>query len=341
MTNMKRPSMMDYPFPRSASKAEKYRQLLRVAGQEDVLGILIDAGPDSMASALALKRLFWRKVRRSVIYHMNTIRQAESLAFTKLLKLDQQRVSDTKQTNVTKWAIVGSQPHHNKDFMNYQFDIIIDHHPLECETKGRFVDIQEAYGANSTIMTEYIRAAKIRPSPKLATALFYGIKKRTDNFVRKSLSNDINALRYLHQFANMNIIKKIEATNITKKALAIYRVAMERLTFFNDIAFTHLGNIGNPDILATIADFFMKLAEVTLSVVSGVYHKRLIVVFRNASFRRDAGKLAQKVFGGLDGFAGGQKGAARAEVPLNRVPDEMRKQPGLGTYVLKKIQEVS
>ena len=186
-------------------------------------------------------------------------------------------------------------------------------------------------------MTEYLRAAKIRPSPKLATALFYGIKTDTDNFVRASLPNDINAFRYLYKFTNMNLIKKIESSEITQDTLASFRIAMKRLTFLRDIAFIHMGEVDNPDILVIIADFFLKMAEATWCVVSGSWDEKLIIILRNAGFRFDAGKMAQKLFGQL-GSAGGHKDAARAEIPLEAIRKATKSRSDVGEFVLKSIK---
>ncbi len=76
---------------------------------------------------------------------------------------------------------------------------------------------------------------------------------------------------------------------MTKQSLAIYRTAMDNLTFVKDIAFVHMGDVDNPDFLVIIADFFMKLAEARWSIASGVCDGKLIVILRNADFRGDAG----------------------------------------------------
>jgi nanoRNase/pAp phosphatase (c-di-AMP/oligoRNAs hydrolase) len=332
-------SIMNHPFPKSTTVAEKCKRLSEVVLPEDTLAILINADPDAMASAMALKRFFWRKVRKAMIYHINPIQRVDNLAFIKLLGIDQRLIRYMKSKNFTKWAIVDSQPHHHEAFIGKQFDIIIDHHPLGPSSQACFVDIKKNYGANSTIMTEYLRAAKIRPSPKLATALFYGIKTDTDNFVRESLPNDINAFRYLFKYTNMNIIKKIEASEITKHTLASYRLAMERLTFFKDIAFIHMGEVDNPDILVIIADFFLKMAEATWCVVSGICTQKLIIILRNAGFRLNAGNTAQKLFGQW-GSAGGHKNAARAEIPLKEIHKETKSRSDLGQFVLKKLKTI-
>jgi nanoRNase/pAp phosphatase (c-di-AMP/oligoRNAs hydrolase) len=199
---------MEGTFAKSVSTAEKCKRLHETAGPEDTLAILINADPDSVASAFALKRLFWRKVKRVSVVRINKIERADNLAFIDLLNLKSQHVRNFKRSEMTKWAIVDSQPNHHEAFNKFRFDIIIDHHPVSDNLEAAFIDIQEDYGANSTILTEYLKASKVKPSPRLATALFYGIKTDTNSFVRPTVSNDIKAFRYLYEYANLNIIKK-------------------------------------------------------------------------------------------------------------------------------------
>jgi len=333
-------SLMDHPFPKSMSSTEKCKRLLEVVSPEDSLCILIQADPDGMASALALKRFFWRKVKRADIYHFNPIQRADNLAFIRLLRVAQKHIRRLRPSKITKWAILDSQPHHHTEFADREFDIIIDHHPVGPLSKAPFVDIKENYGANSTILTEYLRACKIKPSPTVATALFYGIKTDTDNFVRECLPGDINAFRYLYRYTNMNIIKKIDSSEMTKETLASYRIAMDRLKLVRHMAFIHMGEVKNPDILVIIADFFMRLAEATWSVVSGVYDEKLIIIFRNAGFRSDAGKVAEKYFGHWGGLAGGHRSAARAEIPLEMLRRELKDRSDIARFVMNTLKTV-
>ena len=334
-----RPTKMTHPFPKSVSITEKFKRLLEVVTPDDALGVMIQADPDAIASAIALKRLFWRKVKKTLIYHVNPIKRADNLALIKLLKIDQKHIRKIGHAKITKWALVDSQPHHYDQFSKYPFDIIIDHHPLGPVSSAQFVDVKEDYGANSTIMTEYLRAAKIKPSPLLATALFYGIKTDTDNFARPSTASDINAFRYLYPFTNINVIKKIESSEITRKTLAGFQKAMENLSFFKDRAYIHMGRVDNPDILVIIADFFLKMAEATWSIVSGVYGQKLIIIFRNVGFRLDAGKMAQKLFGQW-GSAGGHRNAARAEIPLLDLRAVIDNEHDIHQFILGKIREM-
>ncbi|MBW1779570.1 MAG: DHH family phosphoesterase [Deltaproteobacteria bacterium] len=331
---------MDRPFPKSVTSLEKCKRLLELISPEETWGIVMNADPDAIASALALKRLFWRKVRKVMLFHINPIERADNLAFIKLLKIKLQQIRSMRGRKINRWAIVDSQPHHHDRFMKHPFDIIIDHHPLGPSSEAGFMDVKEDYGANSTIMTEYLRASKITPSARLATALFYGIKTDTDNFVRESVPNDMNAFRYLYPLTNMNTIKKIEFSEISKETLTDFRFAMEHLIFIKDIAYINMKEVTHPDVLVIIADFFMKLAEAEWSIVTGIYDEKLIVILRNAGFRGDAGKTAQKLFKPWGGSAGGHKTAARAEIPLKNLVGETGDPSLANQLVLKELKRL-
>jgi len=328
---------MDHPFSKSVSITERQSRLMEMIESNDTLAILIQADPDAMASALALKRLFWRKIKKTEIYRINEIKRADNRAFIHLLNVKMEHIRNLKAGQITKWAVLDSQPHHNEKFGSHSFDIIIDHHPQGDKTIAGFMDIKDDYGATSTILTEYLKAAKIKPSPRLATALFYGIKTDTDNFIRQSQPNDINAFQYLYKFTNLNLIKKIESSEMTKKTLSDFRIAMDKVIFIKDTAYVHMGKVTNTDVLVMITDFFMKLAEVTWSIVSGIYDNKLVVIFRNAGFRRDAGRRAQKMFHDL-GTAGGHRSAARAEISLERIPITATDSDDYMKFVLERIR---
>ena len=331
---------MKTPFPKSISFAKKYSRLMETVQASDILGILINADPDSMASAMVLKRIFWNKVRRVLVFRINSIKRADNLAFVKFLAVKQKHIRNLKRSTISKWALVDSQPQHHELFINHEFNIIIDHHPLTNPIQADFLEIRDDYGANSSIMTEYLKAGKIKPSPKLATGLFYGIKTDTHNFAGSAKPNDIKAFKYLYQYASMRILSKIESSEMTRDMLPKYRLAMERLVFIKDIAFVHMERVDNPDLLVMVADFFMKIAEIQWSVVSGVYKKNLVVIFRNASFQGDAGKTAHKIFSPWRGSAGGHRHAARAEIPLESLGDDIGDESELACFVKNTIKNI-
>jgi nanoRNase/pAp phosphatase (c-di-AMP/oligoRNAs hydrolase) len=321
--------------------AEKLRQLLALFAREDRLLILINADPDAMASAMALKRLLWRKVSGTTIAHVNTISRPDNLAMIQLLKLDLLPLRQIDRKQFTCFAVVDSQPSHHEGFDGVDFDIVIDHHP-DSGIKADFTDIRPEYGATSTIMTQYLRAARIKPSAKLATGLFYGIKTDTSNFERKAIIEDMNAFQFLFNYVNVHMARKIEQAEITLDFLKYYRKAMDEVRVRKKRIQVHLGAVTNADVCVTIADFFMKIHDVVWVIVSGTYRGRLVIIVRNDGLRKDAGKLVAQAFNHL-GTAGGHKTMARAEIPLKKLKDEVpyKDDKALSRWIGKSIEIVN
>jgi nanoRNase/pAp phosphatase (c-di-AMP/oligoRNAs hydrolase) len=327
------------PSSLAATQKKRQKQLLENISSDDVIGIMINADPDAMASALALQRIFWRKVKHTIVCRVNAIKRSDNLAMIKLLRLQIPYANRVDTSKVTKWAIVDGQPHHHTRFAKVKFDIIIDHHPPAKNLEAPFIDIRDNYGATSSMLTEYLRASAIKPSARLATALFYGIKTDTDNFARASSANDIRAFKYLYPFVNLNIIKKIESSEINRANLTAFKTAFENLEFIGKAAYIHMGSVDDADSLVIIADFFLKMAETNWCFVSGIYGQKVIIIVRNAGFRLHAGKLVQRLFGDL-GSAGGHKNAARVELPLDSVINNLDTPTfGIDNYIREKIKE--
>ncbi len=303
------------------SNTEKLRRFYDQFSNDDHVLILINADPDAIASAMAVKRLLWRRVAGVTISNINVIKRPDNITMIRLLGVNLVPVKDIVKECFSRFVMVDSQPEHNELFSRFPIDVIIDHHP-ETVVHARFLDIRSKYGATASIMTEYLRAANIKPSTKLAAGLFYAIKTDTNNFVRQTLIEDVRAFQFLYRHANLNIVNKIERSELRLDFLKYFKVALENKRIRKGRLFTHFGPIVNPDVCVLLADFFIKISSVDWSIVSGLYGHNLIVIFRNDGFRKDAGKVARKSFGEL-GSAGGHKSAARAEIPLESLKNEI------------------
>jgi nanoRNase/pAp phosphatase (c-di-AMP/oligoRNAs hydrolase) len=219
-------------------------------------------------------------------------------------------------------AIVDSQPAHHPNFAGHTYDLIIDHHPHLEDSKATVVDIRPRYGATATIMTEYLRAARIKPSLKLATALYYAIKTDTNNFERPAIEADVRAFHYLFAFTRKPLVRRLEFAELNLNMLNYFQAGLKRFRRRGNRLFTFLGQVPTPDIMVIMADFFLRIEEIAWTIVGGIYEDKLIVIFRNDGLGKNAGRLATKAFGKL-GSAGGHAASARAEVPLGNLTDEM------------------
>ena len=303
----------------SQSVPEKLRRFYdQFSGSHQVL-IVINADPDAIASAMAVRRLLWRKVSGVTISNINTINRPDNLAMIRLLGVKLVPFADIKVDQFSRVVIVDSQPDHNEFMANLNVGVIIDHHP-DSGCKAPYMDIRPQYGATSTILTEYLRSAKIQPSTKLATGLYHGIKTDTNDFKGKTQIEDVRAFQYLFHYANIHLARKIEQADLRFDLLKYFKIALQNMRRRKGKVYVHLGNVVNPDVCVLVADFFMRVNTVTWSIVSGVCEKKLTIIFRNDGIRKNAGKVAKEGFGML-GNAGGHKNMARAEIALGNLKD--------------------
>jgi len=321
------------------SNTEKLRRFYDQFSNDDHVLILINADPDAIASAMAVKRLLWRKVAGVTISNINVIKRPDNITMIRLLGVNLVPVKDIVKECFSRFVLVDSQPNHHEIFSSFPIDVIIDHHP-ETVVHARFLDIRSKYGATASIMTEYLRAAKIKPSKKLAAGLFYAIKTDTDNFVRQTLIEDIRAFQFLYRHANLNIVNKIERSELRLDFLKYFGIALANNRIRKGRAFSYIGPVVNPDVCVLLADFFMKISLVDWSIVAGLFGNKLVVIFRNDGLRKDAGKVAKESFGGL-GSAGGHKGAARAEIPLEVLKTEINYEDDnkLLRWIIQRIEK--
>lgn len=322
-----------------SSASERLRHFYEQFSSDDSVLVVINADPDAIASAMAVKRLLWRKVAGITLTNINVIKRPDNIAMIRLLGVSLIHIDEIDPQKFNRFVVVDSQPNHNEKFMQFQPDIVIDHHP-ETRIKAPFLDIRPNYGATATIMTEYLRAAKIKPSVKLATGLFHAIKTDTSNFERQTLIEDLRAFQFLFRHTNIHLARKIEQSEISFDLLKYYNIAFQKMRKRKNRIFIHLGPVLNPDACVLIADFFSRIQSVTWTIVSGSYGGALIIIFRNDGLRKNAGRVASESFG-LVGSAGGHKSMARAEIPIKELNGHVdhKDEKKLQQWIIRHIEE--
>jgi nanoRNase/pAp phosphatase (c-di-AMP/oligoRNAs hydrolase) len=272
------------------------------------------------------------------ISSVNTIDRPDNLAMLRLLGVTLIPFTELDPNHFSRFVIVDSQPNHNRPMSELNLSVIIDHHP-DTKPEAPFVDIRPNYGATSTILTQYLRAARVKPSAKLATGLWHGIKTDTSDFTGRTQIEDVRAFQYLFRHANIHLARKIEQADLRRDYLKYFRTALEFMRLRKGRAFVHLGPVANPDVCVIIADFFMRVNAVNWSIVSGLYKKTLTIIFRNDGIRRNAGLVARESFGNI-GSAGGHKNMARAEIDVNQLLEQVdyKNSDKLLQWIIRQVQ---
>jgi len=324
--------------------AHRLPPFTKLFSHDDKVLIIITADPDSIASAVALKRLLWRKVSHILVASTNVVRRPDNLKLVQSLKLTLPLLENLKLEDYTKLAMVDSQPHHSPQTASLHFTLVVDHHPIQRltapEKEADYSDIRPDWGATSTILLTYLRAARIKPNQILATALFYAIKTDTLNFVRQGQLEDMIAFRWLYPHIHHQLLSEIERAPIDRSAFKVMLKALNQAYFFKQYAYVFVEKLDHSDTLVLMADFVMQINDVNRVIISGVFQDKLVIILRSAGLRSNLGRLAEEAFGDL-GSAGGHKNMARAEIPLSALESKFEINPSnLGRFVNKRIKEV-
>ncbi|MCZ6624495.1 MAG: bifunctional oligoribonuclease/PAP phosphatase NrnA [Deltaproteobacteria bacterium] len=301
-------------------KVEKIRSLFR---EKDKIHILLqhDPDPDAIGSALALRELLGRNRATTPIVTFGEVARPENLAMLRLLEIQIDRITyeDLHQEGA-KLVLVDVQPPYFEQPLG-KVDLVVDHHPKRASFSARFTDLRTQYGATSTILTEYLRAAGMEPSQRLATALLYGIKTDTLFLERGSHVADLKAFAFLYPFANRAMITRMERPALPRTDLEALGRALSRLQLDGGVAVIHMGEIKREDVIPQMAEFSLQIEGVEWGIVSGLCEDRVIISVRNVGYVKSAGEILKRVFEKI-GSAGGHRSMAKAVVPLERFKEQ-------------------
>jgi nanoRNase/pAp phosphatase (c-di-AMP/oligoRNAs hydrolase) len=295
---------------------ERIRSLF---GEGEKIYILLqhDPDPDAIGSALALRELLGRNRATTPIVTFGEVTRPENLAMIRLLDVQIDRVNyEDLYKDGARLALVDVQPPYFDKPLG-RVDLVVDHHPKRTNFKARFTDLRTAYGATSTIFTEYLRAAGMEPSQRLATALLYGIKTDTLFLERGSNLADLSAFTFLYPFANKAMITRIERPALPREDLEALGRALSRLQLDNGVAVIHMGEINREDVIPQMAEFCLQIEGVEWGVVSGLVKDRVVISVRNVGNVKSAGEIMKKLYDDI-GSAGGHRAMAKAVIPLDR-----------------------
>jgi nanoRNase/pAp phosphatase (c-di-AMP/oligoRNAs hydrolase) len=196
-------------------------------------------------------------------------------------------------------------------------DVVIDHHPPRDESWGAaFAEVGGEYGATSTILVEYLRAAGLTPTAEVATALFYGIKADTRDLGRMTEQVDMSAYLYLFPLADKAALAQIEYPALPPEYFRLYAKALKKARVFGDAVAVDLGEIYTPDMVAEIADHLMSLEGMKWSLAYASYDGQLFFSLRVRDRRMNAGRLIREITEAKGGSAGGHGAMAGARLPL-------------------------
>lgn len=277
--------------------------------------------PDALASATALQQLLLVKTgQEAVITHGGIIGRRENRALVAELGIQLVPIAAIEPDDFAVVCMVDTQPGRGNNSWpgNRPVDVIIDHHPLQDETtRCHWVDVRESYGSCATILYEYLTVTDVYVGTKLATMLLYAIKSETQDLGREWIRADREAYQELIARCNNHILARIARPKVPHLYFAAFSRAIAGARLYGEVLVFSLGEVDNPDIVAELADYFMRAEGVRTVFGMGVFAGDGILSLRSDDGEGHAGGWMERAVAGI-GSGGGHAMIAGGQI--RRVP---------------------
>lgn len=307
---------MSVEIEKSRQFSEKIIEFVR--GKGKVLIVAHDnPDPDSLAAAFALRHLLEVKASlTATITFGGIIGRGENRAMVRELEIKTVPLAGLDLDDFGVICMVDTQPGtgNNSFPEGREVHLVIDHHPLREQTRScKLVDVREDYGASATILYEYLLSQEVYVSTKLATILFYAIKSETQDLGREWTLSDRAAYLNLLHLSNNKILYNITHSQVPREYFSCYSRAIENARLYGSVMVFNLYEIDNPDVVAEMADFLLRMEGVEIVLGLGRYKEKGILSLRTSSHEIYAGKVMQTIVDSL-GSAGGHGMIAGAQI---------------------------
>jgi nanoRNase/pAp phosphatase (c-di-AMP/oligoRNAs hydrolase) len=277
--------------------------------------------PDCIASAFGISHLlsFWG-VPSPVISFGGFIGRAENRAMIRFLNIHTVPFVLLELKDFNRIVMVDCFPARSNVSLpaDRAVHAVLDHHPVQnLDNQPFYHDVRNEIGATSTIVTEYLIAAGCPIPPKLATALFYGIKTDTGDMSRDSSDEDVECYKILFDKMNHSLMARIENPDRDMAFFRIFYRAVQSMVAFGPLGYIPLGPVSSPDYVAEMADLFHSLGKIDSTVCCGIFKKNIYFSIR-AKNRDEAGVYAEKIAAALGGGGGGHGKVGAGRIPFEK-----------------------
>lgn len=306
----------------------RVQRFLRACARLQGLIILThnDPDPDAIASAWGVQTLLASTVGiRPRLVYGGIIGRAENRALVQELQVELTHVDRLDWQTVQGAILVDTQARATNHALppTVPAVVVLDHHQrLPSQPSVLYRDVRAAYGATSTLVTEYLVAANLPPKPDLATALFYGIKTDTLGLARRATDCDAWAYMILLPLMDRTLLAAIEHARVPRAFFQVFNDALARTVLYDNVVLASLGDMTRPDMAAEMADVLSRLDNADWVICMGRYRAHVVLAVRTSLPQANAARVVQHVVGDLGG-AGGHAHMAGGRVPLGEQPERL------------------
>lgn len=277
--------------------------------------------PDSLGAASGIKQLLkFNGVEKVDIAFAGFIGRAENRAMIELLQIEHLSLTDINTNDYERLIIVDTVPQNGNISINEdaKIDVVLDHHIEYTKNESNEETLIETFpilGATSTLATLYLLISNTPIPPRVATALFYGIKTDTQDMGRNYSEIDIMCYKVLFDLIDHKQLSKIEHPPREAEYLQLLHKASESLNTYGNFGYMHLGEVSIPDFIPEMADIFHSLKDLEWIVCSAFFNNQLLYSIRSKT-EECAGIRAHKLAVSMQGSGGGHNTMSAGRIKI-------------------------
>ena len=277
--------------------------------------------PDAVASAFGMQNLLSYFNINSTICYAGKAEKFTTLKMLNEFEISIKNIDEIMNMTPNDLIVTVDAQKCNSnvtDFIGKEV-VCIDHHPDTHCADYKFTDIRNT-GACSTIIAEYYFDNQIPLDRKIATALIYGIKTDTADFLRGVCESDVAMYHKLFPLADNELLSKMQRNTMEFTDLKAYGMAIQNIKIYDNVGYAYIP-FNCPDaLIAMISDFILALDIIEFSVVYADRGNGYKLSVRSEIPSLDAGKITSSALKGI-GSGGGHSLMAGGYVDKSMLTD--------------------
>ncbi|MBN1480323.1 phosphoesterase [candidate division KSB1 bacterium] len=302
----------------SPNKIKKVLNALegQLCGGTSLLIVMHDnPDPDAIASGLALKTLAESYFGvQATLAHGGLLGRAENRTMASLLNIELTDIKHIDFQHYDRIALVDTFPGRGNVSLpeHIHIHIVFDHHASTNGAEADLVVYNSKVGATATLLCELLIEAQVDLKVDLATAIAYAIRSETQELRREANKRDVQAYLMVYPQSSFTKIGAIAHPILSDVYFRELAVALSRACRFRHLMYVPLGYVESPEIIAEMADFFLRRERISWALAVGNYQTSMYLSLRTNKKDGRAFRVIQKIVqntinaGGHDQFAGGR-----------------------------------
>lgn len=287
--------------------------------------------PDALGAGLAMYELVDSMGLEPKLLHGGLIEHQQNRAMVNVLEIPARRVILDWEVNdiLTEAAVIITVDFHRPGANNMLPEdcvphIVIDHHASEGVAADLSM-VHPEFSATSSLVASLLMRLDFEMTPRVATALAFGIRTDTLGFTRNFNPVDIRALSWLNAWVDNDMMRSIEEPPRSIETLEGFSEALNERQHVGSTLLAPLTQLPNRDALAQIADFLLPTEGVDSVVVYGVRRGKVILSARTKNTQIHLGKMLSERWSG--GQSGGHKALAGGQILFESLLETIPEDP--------------